>query len=235
MNAALTARTVWVCINGINTLPGDSEGWTDRAVTWLQTRTGAKAEKWEYAAGFITRRLKQQSRAEKIARMIGFYQRSGFAVVLAGHSNGCDLIARVLALRGTEDDDGGPPFFKEPVRAAHLVAAAADWGDFSRALDEGDVQRIHLYGSTNDRALLAATVSRACFGWLGLGYGSLGLEGAHHAMIQRVFTGGHPVFDHSDDTMGHSTWWERGAQFELTMQLLTRNERDFAPHPNPSP
>ena len=222
-------RTVWVCINGILTLPGDSEGWTDRAVTWLQTRTTAKAEKWEYAAGPITRRLRQQARAWKIARMLGYYQHAGYACVLAGHSNGCDLIARVLALRGREG------CFGAPVRAAHLVAPAADWGDFARALARWDVGRVHIYGSRSDGALRVAAVSEKLLGWAGLGYGSLGLEGEARALADgraALAAGRAPrVFDHSDDRLGHSTWWERGVRFEETMRGLTRNETDFHASP----
>lgn len=219
---AIVQPTVWVCINGILTLPEDSEGWTDRAVTWLQTRTAAKAEKWEYAAGALTRRLRQQARAEKIARMLGYYQRAGYECVLAGHSNGCDLIARVLALRGREG------CFGAPVRAVHLVAAAADWDDFARALARGDVGRVHLYGSRSDRALRIAAVSEKLLGWAGLGYGSLGLEGEQRALAENraaLAAGRRPrVFDHSDDRMGHSTWFTRGENFERTMRAILAHE-----------
>ncbi len=216
---------VWVCINGILSLPEDSAAWTDRAVTWLNTRTAAKAEKWEYIAGPITRRLMQQSRAEKIARMLQFYQLAGFAVVLIGHSNGCDLIARILALRGKKN------YFAAPVRAVHLVAPAADWPDFKRALEHEDVRRIHIYGSQNDEALKLAALSEKLFGWLGLGYGSLGLEGAIRAADDQIIAAREGrwqrVFDHSDDHMGHSTWWERGARFEATMQSIIGTEAAY--------
>lgn len=219
---------VWVFVNGILTFPGKSQGWTDRAVTWLQCRYKHKAEKWEYLAGPFTRRLRQQSRARKIATLMAYYQEHGIDVILVGHSNGCDLIARVLSLRGVK-----PWYYRNPVRSAHLFAAAADWGDYRAALDAGHLQRLHLYGSDNDRALKLARLSRWSFGWLGLGYGSLGLQTAeveyedrnhrHHLRL------GPRVFDHANDSFGHSTWFTRGARFEATMRALVHNEALHAP------
>lgn len=219
---------VWVFVNGILAFPGKSQGWTDRAVTWLQCRRVGKAEKWEYFSGPFTRRLRQQSRARKIATLMGYYQEHGIDVILVGHSNGCDLIARVLALRGTR-----PWYYRYPVRSAHLFAAAADWSDFRTALDVGHLHRLHLYGSDNDGALKLARLSRLCFGWLGLGYGSLGLQTAEVEYEDRVagsYAGRAPrVFDHANDAYGHSDWFDRGARFEATMVALVRNETLHAP------
>ena len=61
--------------------------------------------------------------------------------MLVGHSNGCDLIARVLEACGAEID------------AAHLISPAADEEDFAEAIREGLVRRIHIYGSRHDGAL----------------------------------------------------------------------------------
>jgi hypothetical protein len=35
---------VYILINGILNWPGESDGWTDRGVTWLNLHTEAKAE-----------------------------------------------------------------------------------------------------------------------------------------------------------------------------------------------
>jgi pimeloyl-ACP methyl ester carboxylesterase len=214
-NCGVTPRT-FVFVNGILARSGDHDGWTDRAVTWTNTNTVYKAEKWEYTAGALTRRLFQQERAEKIATMVAFYQRAGYEVVLVGHSNGCDIIARVLALRCAE-----AWYFSSPIRSAHLFAPAADAADFQRALDEGDLQGLHIYGSANDKALKAGSISRTLFGWAGLGYGSLGLmNDATFLLDPRV-----AFIDRED--FGHSDWFEKGARFESTMSMI--HGRDAMP------
>lgn len=209
-----THKRAFVFVNGILTNAGAHDGWTDRAVTWTQTRTPYKAEKWEYSTTALMRRLRQQSRAEKIATMLRYYQDAGFEVVLVGHSNGCDIIARVLALRGVE-----PWHFAGPVRSAHLFAPAADAADFRRALADADLRSLFLYGSANDRALQLGSISRALTGWLGLGYGSMGL-------LNDVPAGAHV---YCDDSFGHSTWFEKGEHFERTMLLLHDRDRDALP------
>lgn len=205
-------KKVLICINGIRVDPGAADGWTDRAVTWLNCRFSddpnllVVGEKFEYACNALTRRIHQASRAQAIAKMIGFYSRSGFEVTLVGHSNGCDIIARVLDQ-------------VEGVHSVHLFAAAADAIDFENAIREEKVQIVHLYGSPNDSALKIAGVSRTLFGWLGLGYGSLGRNGAQ--LAGRFPT---QVFNHEDPTQGHSTWFTRGEQFESTMRQISKNE-----------
>lgn len=207
--AGIGTRRVFICVNGILTNPGESDGWTDRAVTWLHIRTEARAEKFEYACGALTRRLRQQWRAEAISRMANFYFLAGYEVSLVGHSNGCDLIARVLALRDHR------------FRSVHLFAAAADWQPFSLALHVGRVGRVHLYVSARDRALQLAGVTRVLGGWAGLGYGSLGREVPAAALANPAVT----VTRHDD--YGHGTWFERGDRFEATMQLILTHESAF--------
>ncbi len=198
-------RTCFIAINGILSNPGDSEGWTDRFVTWINTRLpdGVVAEKFEYYCSALLRRIKQRERADEIAKKVGYYRRAGYRIVLVGHSNGCDLIARVLEACGAEID------------AAHLISPAADDDDFAEAIREGLIRRIHLYGSRNDGALRFARVTRPLIGWLGLGYGSLGLRGPEFAaLFPKV------VHDHSDPAHGHSTWFQRGDCFEALMQAI---------------
>lgn len=209
-----SARVAFICVNGILTNPGDAEGWTDRAVTWLNLRTAGKAEKFEYATGALTRRLRQQWRAEAIARMASFYIAGGYQVVLIGHSNGCDLIGRVLS-----------QLWPAKVRSAHLFAAATDAAAFSHALDEEQLGGLFLYGSAHDQALRVAALSRRLFGWAGLGYGDLGRRPEIGGLLGRS-----AVLSHRDDTQGHGTWFERGEPFERTMRLLLRHEF-FIPAP----
>lgn len=198
-------RTVFIAINGIRTNPGDAEGWTDRFVTWINTRLpdGVVAEKFEYRCSALLRRIKQSRRADQISKKVGYYRRAGYRVVLVGHSNGCDLIARVLDVCGQDID------------TAHLISPAADEDDFADAIREGLIRRIHLYGSRNDGALRFARATRPLIGWLGLGYGSLGLRGPE---FEQRFP--EVVHDHTDDTCGHSTWLQKGERFEALMQSV---------------
>ena len=203
-------KTVLIFINGILTNPGDADGWTDRAVTFTNTRTrdGIYGEKFEYATGALTRRFQQDERAAAIARMISFYRRADFQRVIGvGHSNGCDILARVLTRLNVALD------------AVHLFAPAAEPVDYERALQMGSVERIFIYGAQTDKALLFAKRSKTLVGWAGLGYGSLGLQGAE-------FAAAHPdrVRDCSVNTYGHSDWFARDTHFEPTMKLLLENE-----------
>jgi predicted alpha/beta hydrolase family esterase len=204
-------RTAYIAINGILTNPGDAEGWTDRFVTWVNTTLpdGVVAEKFEYFTHALTRMLKQRERADAIAKKIGYYRRAGYRVVLVSHSNGGDLTARVLNDAGVEID------------AAHLFAPATDDELIAQAIREGAIKRVHIYGSRNDGALKFARATRPLIGWLGLGYGSLGLRGRElAALFPEVVT------DHSNDAFGHGTWFQRGAIFEDTMKLIAANERN---------
>lgn len=202
-------RTCFIAINGIRTNPGDAEGWTDRFVTWINTRLpdGVVAEKYEYATSALLRRFRQNHRAKEINKKIGFYRRAKFRVVLVGHSNGCDLIARIMQTYGQE------------IEAAHLIAPAADEEDFANAILDGMIRRIHIYGSANDRALQFAKITRPLIGWLGLGYGSLGLRGPEFATAFPDI-----ARDHSDDAQGHGTWLHRGKNFEDLMQAISAND-----------
>lgn len=206
------SKRVFILVNGILTRPGAADGWTDRGVTWLHTHTPHRAEKFEYACGALTRRLRQDDRAAAIARMCGFYFLAGFEVSLVGHSNGCDLIARVI--RRVD---------RRGFLSVHLFAAAADASDFielleARTADRFRIGQLFLYVSANDRALQLAGVSKTLFGWAGLGYGDLGRR-------VPIELGGHPrVLVHQDDSQRHSTWLARGRQFESTMQLLMEHE-----------
>lgn len=204
-------RTAYIAINGILTNPGDAEGWTDRFVTWINTRLpdGVVAEKFEYFTHALTRMLKQRERADAIAKKVGYYRRAGYRVVLVSHSNGGDLTARVLNDAGVEID------------SAHLFAPATDDELIAQAIREGAVKRVHIYGSKNDIALKFAKATCPLIGWLGFGYGSLGLRG-HELATQFPAV----VKDHSNDAYGHSTWFQRGAIFEETMKLIAANERD---------
>lgn len=200
-------RHVWIAVNGILSWSGESDGWTDRAVTWLHLHTSSRAEKWEYTAGALTRRVRQDDRAQAIATMVRFYIAAGYEVSFLVHSNGADIFERVLELVAPIR-----------IRSAHVVAGASDGQLLLRALDDDRLGWLHLYGSANDKALKLAELSRKVVGWLGLGYGSIGRELERFAALAPRTT------VHRDDTQGHSSWWERGEAFDRTMRLISANE-----------
>lgn len=201
-------NTVIICINGIRSNASSANGWTDEFVTALNTATPAsvKVEKFEYDCSALFRRVGQRKRVDEVVKMINRYARAGFRIVLVGHSNGCDIIARVLLLTAKVD-------------AVHLFAPAAFEEDFEQAIVFETVRRIHIYGSPDDLALQVASVSRKLIGWLGLGYGSLGLRGP-------AFAAKHPevVTDHSRLGYGHSTWFTPGFTMQQTLRLLLAND-----------
>lgn len=203
------SRRAFIFINGILTDPRRPDAWTDEAVDWVNRKLpdGCVGTSYEYNATPLLRRLGQRERAEHITARANRYRRSGYRVHLVGHSNGCDLIARVIGGMSTE------------VESVHLIAPATDEEALEPAIEAGSVSRIHIYGSRNDRALgIGARLSRILTGGL-LGYGSLGLRG-------REFAAAHPtvVRDHSRDDYGHSDWFRPRSNFLETMELLAANE-----------
>jgi len=206
VNPTLAPRSVWICVNGIHANPGDSDGWTDRAVTWLHLHTDTRAEKWEYAASWLTRRLHQQARAEAIATMVRFYADQGFKIAFLAHSNGADLFERVLKL-----------IAPIKIEAAHLIAPACKGETLEAALEVKQLGWLHLYGSPNDSAMKLAKLSQQLVGWAGLGYGDLGgrvSDFATHAPRTTAYV---------DETETHSSWFQRGDSFERTMRLVARD------------
>lgn len=205
----MNPRTAFICINGILTDPRNDKAWTDEAVDWFNRKLpdGVVGISYEYNATPLLRRWGQRERAEHIAAKVNSYRRSGYRVVLVGHSNGCDLIARVIGEISAE------------VSNVHLFAPAADEIDFEHAIEMETVRRIFIYGSKNDWALkYGAQTSRALtFGKLG--YGSLGLRG-------KEFAAKHPgvVQDHSNNGYGHSDWFTPRTNFIASMMLIARNE-----------
>ncbi len=202
--------TIIICINGINENPGANDAWTDEATAELNLRTGSatKAEKFEYLARTLTRWIRQRKRAESLARRCKQFSDNGWHIVLVGHSNGCDLIARVLAL-------------EVPALSVHLFAPAADEATFAKAIAAKAVRRIHIYGSPDDGVLKTAWWTRWMGRLVGLGYGSMGLRGAEFARAYPA-----QVRDHSIRGYGHSTWFDPGWHFRQTMDLLLKNHHE---------
>lgn len=202
-------RTIFICINGIRAKPSDPRGWTDEFVTSLNIDTPewVQAEKFEYYTTASFRWLSQYNNARELERKVNAYLNAGYRVVLIGHSNGCDLIARLF-------DN------KVRVDAAHLFAAAANEADFEAAIQQRLVRRVHLYGSPDDAALKVASRTSRVLNWFGFGYGSMGLRGQTLAEKYPAI-----VKDHSIKGYGHSTWFIPGPHYAATMALLMSNER----------
>jgi len=200
-----SARTrFYLFINGILTLSDGRNAWPDRAVTWTESHYGQLAEKYEYFSGALTRRLFQAARVRECAQLLRHY--AGHDLILVGHSNGADIVCRLLQTTDIE------------VSEVHLLAAAAE-ADFDRnglnqALLTGRLGSVHLYGSHNDRALELAQFTEI-FSFLGLGYGALGRTGPEH-IDDRV---SHRVTQIWRDDFDHSTWFSP-AQFAQTMALV---------------
>lgn len=204
-------RTVFYAINGILTKPGEATNWTTRLNSWVirHMPDGVVSNRYEYASDILFRNVNQRRRADEISTEVGKYRRAGYRIVLVGHSNGCALIGEVLNSCGQE------------IESAHLFAPAATDEAFAEAIREGMLQRLHIYGSKNDKALKAAKLLgpvAKLFPWTGA-YGSLGLRGKEFAAkFPQIVT------DHSNDSFGHSTWWQAGTIFNDTMDQIRRND-----------
>jgi pimeloyl-ACP methyl ester carboxylesterase len=187
----MSRRVVYFILNGIHTNPAQTDGWVDEAATLLnrQTPDYVKPEKFEYYTTALTRRLFQARRAEKLLHKALGYAEDGWTVRMIGHSNGCDLIARVALAADFRLD------------SVHLIAPAAEDKHFADAVIQSKIRRVHIYGSENDKALQAAGLSAKLLNFVGLGFGSLGLRGK---ALADCFPG--RVFDHSRHHYGHSTW-----------------------------
>lgn len=172
----------------------------------IYTQGEAHAEKFEYSASALLRRWGQKERAENLFWMVSSYLINGWRVVLVGHSNGCDIIARVLSMGAR-------------VGTVHLFAPAAFEADFEKAIAAGAVKRVHIYGSPNDGALLFASRTEKVLRWLHLGYGSMGLRGPAFAA---KFPG--VVLDHSIPGYDHDTWFLGGPYMTGTVRLVLTND-----------
>lgn len=193
----------YILVNGILSSPGSHSRWTDRGVTWIHQNTPHKAEKFEYWSGPLTRRLRMGKHVRALAELIQTY--SGERIVLAGHSNGAEIIC--LALRGSLSD----------VSDIHLLSPACE-SDFEKnglnaAMISSKVENVFVYTGGQDTALKWAMISKKLLSWLGLGYGTLGLTGpVNAAYASRVKWIDEPNF-------GHCSWFSSN-NFEYTMKRI---------------
>jgi len=196
----------YVLVNGIRTNPNDVNGWTDHAEEWLEDY-GYSATKYEYFCTSVFRWVRQPSRSRSVAEII---KRSVKPVVYVGHSNGCEILAKIFR----EDK-------MVRIKDAHLFAPAVDpdfdANGFNKAFRDGRIERLFIYGSKADHTL---RIGNKLTGWLrfiGMGYGHLGYEGPRNqsgAAILRTYVHWQNEFAHSD--------WFKPHNFEKSMNLTVR-------------
>ena len=198
---------IYIYVNGILNMPSNTEAWTDRAVTWTHVRTGMHAEKYEYYSPVLFRRLRQQNRAEKLARMIRYYDK--WDIVLVGHSNGCDVIMRTLAL-----------LKDKKMKEIHFIAPACSRQvkhQMRLLVKTEQLEWFQIFLGGKDRVMEWATISQRLFGPFGLGYGDLGAE--NYKVVGKVVGDDNVIYEPSFD---HSTWFEKTTHFENTMHRIVR-------------
>lgn len=199
---------IFIFVNGILNCPGSHDGWTDKAVTWINTRTKDRAEKFEYFCGPISRRLRIGYHANELAHLIAQY--SGRRLILVGHSNGCELLCRALRVCGVK------------VESLHLISGACD-ADFTKnglndLIELGMLKRVTCYVGGRDLPMRLARWTGIVLGWFGLGYGTLGYRGPVNMMrgvshFTRIVT---------REEFGHSTWFEPNNFHTLMLEVATR-------------
>ena len=214
----LKKRTVIIAINGIRTA-NDPDAWPRHFDQWVDTNMddGIVAERFEYTCSASLRFWGQRKRVDQLLLEINRYkndERFDTDIVLVGHSNGCDIVQRILNL-GIH------------VREIHLFSPAAHAEDFARAIESHTFKRMFIYGSSHDEWLTVARDSRliakavsfviGLFRFPPIGYGWLGLEGAEFASKYPGI-----VKDCSINSYLHGTWFDDN-KFEGTMRLFQAN------------
>lgn len=195
-------KVVYLLINGINSNPGDAHGWNRRMASEINETTPYKADAFVYFSDTIFRRMFQNARVADLCKVIESYLRSGFEVNLVGHSNGCDIISRILLKR------------RYNLSQIHLIAGACEAdcnkNGINKAIESGRLDQAFIYKSATDTALIKAR--RTSFlQWFGLGYGFIGLSGPENP--------GPDVFTVTRDGYDHSTWFD-GRHFKKTTDLI---------------
>jgi hypothetical protein len=192
----------FIFINGINTLPTDQRGWTDRARNWIVAHTGFDADCFEWFGGPLTAQLFAPLRVRQLLRVLTAYP-LGTRLILVGHSFGCELICRVLQKRRCPN-----------IQDAWLIAGACD-ADFdtnglNRAMQFGQLGRVFCLQASRDGALALAKQSALALRWsrwlnllpgVHLDYGWLGLTGP-----VRVRYAPRVTVTQKPDHVGHSSY-----------------------------
>lgn len=207
-----TPTRVYIMVPGIHSQTGDHNNWAPIYSDCINALTNSKGTEFRYFSTFATRRLKLTDHATEVRDLIMFYYARGFEVILVAHSNGNEVCRRALSLL--------PEGFK--VQALHAIAAAT-YKDFSQADDfqswntilSVKLNRMFVYCSDTDSALKRwAGLSKKFLGWIGLGFGQLGLRGPvkHNREAVTVLTG--IGYD-------HGTWFDDEHFYRTLLHVLT--------------
>jgi hypothetical protein len=211
---------VIILVNGILTIPGDAKDWNSRGVTHINTHNfemGFCADLCQYFCGPIGRAFWQRRREKKLANLIKKYLGKR-DIVIAAHSNGCDVALGALQRLGWPK-----------ILALHLFSAATE-SDFrhnglNHAISLRRIGEVYNYVAGRDCWLRLA---RWPIGEL-LGYdgkwhwhnlfsfkGALGYAGpmnVTHDAEKHLHRRYEPYF-------GHSTWWSE-KHFAESMRRIT--------------
>jgi hypothetical protein len=210
------SKPVVIYVNGIMHEPGSADSWVRRAASWTTRKTRFDGEVFLYEAGPVTRRFTLNKRAKELAQMIAEY--SDNELHLAVHSNGGEVLTR--ALREILQRPEAYPAAK--IVSAHFLGPAND-ADFTKnwinsALIAGLVGHVHVYRATDDDALKWGRASRRLFGWIGLGYGDLGLVGPQNVEPSVVAR----VHDHPGVAPCHTCFFDE-QHFTKTLTFVLEN------------
>lgn len=195
----------YIFVGGIRQdLKDASASSTDLPAAWIEKNTPYKAETFEYESGAIFRRIGQGRRVKELEEVLKRWLAQD--IVLVCYSNGGDLAQRIVAK------------LKYRIYELHLVAAACEHNfekaGFNTAMTKGLLGAVYCYCSKKDEALKKAQLSKKLFGWLGLGYGFLGLVGpqqvslAHEGRVRTIW-----------HDLSHGGWWNK-ENFERTMRYF---------------
>ncbi len=204
-------KRIYIYVPGILNLPGSTEGWTDRAVTWTHTRTPYRAEKFEYWNGPLGAMATANKRAAALIRMLKHYDPERWQIVLVGHSHGCEVIVR--ALRG----------FETPIHAVFLMAPScseelSETGLLER-LGSNNIYKLVIGIGGRDRLLRAAKKFSPLLKLFGIRYGHIGGDNPETVMNQLNHKRGRVAYM---PTFNHNDWVRHGINFELTMLGIQR-------------
>lgn len=191
---AAVNRVAYIFVPGVLNYPGSAREWTDQAVTWIHRRmTCEAAEKFEYLALPFSRKLLARHRAQALADLIDQYPLDLFSLVLAGHSNGCDVIRLALAVS------------KRPANWVHFFSPAVPAAPAEHRLKAlvraGRIGFLNLYLAGRDGVL-----------------GRAHLGGLPAEAVRRQFADEPHTKVFSED-FGHSGWFSK-ENFETTMRRV---------------
>jgi len=210
-------KRIYIFVNGILCNPGNADHWTDRAVTWIHTNTPYRAEKFEYWSNVTTRLLGQERRARTLAKMLSFYPSRDWEVVLVGHSNGCDVVARALRIIHWEEKTGQQ--FEQVHLYAPAIVPSAGIPILTDIIGAGALFKLLIHIGGLDKLLIYQERFGRFLKRLRIPYGAIGGMNPDKLAFLFGVTRARVV---SHPAKGHSTYFDRGRPFEETMKEIVK-------------